>query len=271
MAESPLWGRYEALRPHEFEQILRETPIAYLPWGALEWHGAHLPLGSEGYIAEALAERSIQRTGGVLLPTTWWPIAAVPHPYSISIPSETIHELWDAIFTNLARIGFRLVVVITGHYGHGHDLVLMDAAEHAIHHLGLKVLAIPPLALVDERMLDHAAHWETAQMMAIKPRLVALEALNQDQHQTPQSGVIGDDPRLATASQGESALKLANERIVTSVRAVLGSGGNEILRELYIRRRSYYQEYVDAYFHGSWDEAVRAWWDDWQFKSRGEA
>jgi creatinine amidohydrolase len=260
MSDNP-WGRYAELRPAELEHLLDVAPLAYVPWGALEWHGPHLPLGTEGYIAEHLAERVASRTGGVVLPTTWWPIAPLPHRLSVGMRSEILHELWDSLFSELRRIGFRAVIVLTGHHGFGHDLVLMDAAEHAMASSGLVVLAIPPLALVDERMLDHAAHWETSLLLAIRPRLAELGLLD-GQIPGAELGVLGDDPRSATASQGESALRLATERITLSVRAVLAHGGHDILRELYMRRRSAYQEYVDQYFHGSWDDAIERWWDE---------
>jgi hypothetical protein len=31
------------LRPDQLEQTLAEAPVAYVPWGALEWHSVHLP------------------------------------------------------------------------------------------------------------------------------------------------------------------------------------------------------------------------------------
>jgi creatinine amidohydrolase len=260
MTETPLWGRYTELRPDTLEHILATIPIAYVPWGALEWHGPHLPLGTEGYIAEAVAERAAMRTGGVLFPTTWWPIAPIPHRFSVGLRSEVIQELWDSLFAELARIGFRVVVVLTGHHGYGHDLVLMDAAEHALATYNLLVLAIPSLALVDEQMLDHAAHWETALMLSLRPRLTALEVLDEQVINVRITGVLGADPRSATAPQGEAAIKLAIERIALSVRALQTRGGAEILRELYARRRTVSEDYVDRYFRGSWEDAITAWW-----------
>jgi creatinine amidohydrolase len=262
MTTTPPWGRYAELRPAELEAILRESPVAYLPWGAFEWHGPHLPLGSEGFIAEQVAERAVRRTGGALFPTTWWPIAPIPHRFSIGLRSELLHEVWDELFGELARVGFELVVVPTGHAGFGHDLVMMDAAEHAMQRHPLLVLAIPPMALVDERMLDHAAHWETALIMAVRPRLAAVEELDGLALEVGATGVLGDDPRSATAGQGESALRLAADRLTRSVHALRGEGGRDILRELYHRRRTSQQEYVDRYFRGSWEEAIHAWWRD---------
>jgi creatinine amidohydrolase len=256
------WGRYAELRPEQLEAIVAAAPIAYVPWGALEWHGPHLPFGLDGFTAEGVAERIARRTGGVLLPTTWWPITALPHRFSLSVHSDVIQALWDGIFAELARAGFRLVVLLSGHYAQGHELVLMDAAEHAIAAHGLLVLAVPPLALVDEEMLDHAAHWETALLLALRPRLVDLDALDGEALQPAKHAVLGGDPRRATVGQGESALRLATERIAVGVEALLHHGSPAILRELYARRRAAYQPYVDRYFKGSWEDAIMAWWSD---------
>lgn len=262
MADSARWGRYAELRPEQLQAIIAAAPIAYVPWGALEWHGPHLPLGLDGFTAEAVAERAVRRTGGAILPTTWWPITALPHRFSLSIQSDVIQALWDGIFAELARAGFRVVVLLSGHYAQGHELVLMDAAEHAISAHGLLVLATPPLALVDEEMLDHAAHWETAQLMALRPQLVALDALGAAPLQPDESAVLGADPRRATATQGESALALATDRIVICVGALMTHAGPDVLRELYARRRAGYQSFVERYFHGSWEDASQSWWEE---------
>ncbi|MBC8161508.1 MAG: creatininase family protein [Roseiflexaceae bacterium] len=257
------WGHYAELRPNELEAIIERVPVAYLPWGALEWHGPHLPFGVDGFTAEALIDQVSQRTGGVVLPTTWWPITALPHRLSLSIPSAVVQALWEAIFAELARAGFRVIVVVTGHYAQGHELVLMDAAEAAMTQHGLVVLAVPPLALVDERMLDHAAHWETALMLALRPKLVALNTLREGPTTLIDTAVLGDDPRGATLTQGESALALAAGQLTTAVRALLsGNNGQDSLRELYARRRARYQSYVDTYFRGSWEAAIDVWWKE---------
>lgn len=256
------WGRYSELRPDQLQAIVDGTPVAYVPWGALEWHGEHLPFGVDGFIAEAVCERSARRSGGVLLPTTWWPITALPHRFSLSIRSDVIQALWDAIFNELARAGFRVVVLISGHYAHAHELVLIDAAEHAIAAYNLLVLAVPPLALVDEQMLDHAGRWETALMLALHQRLADLSVLDRLPLSPQSTGVIGDDPRSATAQQGRSALVLATDRIVVSVQRLLAQGDAAALRELYARRRAIYQRYVERYFRGSWEQALLSWWKE---------
>ena len=59
---------YTELTPTEFRQRLAQAPIAYLPLGTLEWHGEHLPLGSDGLQSEGFMTRLAERVGGIVLP-----------------------------------------------------------------------------------------------------------------------------------------------------------------------------------------------------------
>lgn len=60
--------KYVELLPHEFRHRLAAKPIAYLPLGTLEWHGEHLPLGSDAIQSEGLMiECAWDRGGGEVL------------------------------------------------------------------------------------------------------------------------------------------------------------------------------------------------------------
>lgn len=37
--------RYEETLPNEPEEAVAVFPVAYCPFGSVEWHGRHLPLG----------------------------------------------------------------------------------------------------------------------------------------------------------------------------------------------------------------------------------
>lgn len=258
----PSYGNYHELRPHELEAIMHEAPVAYVPWGALEWHGPHLPLGLDGITAETFAQRCVERTGGVLLPTTWWPITALPHRHSLSIESGVVRKLWDQILSGLATAGWRVIVLISGHYAQGHELVMMQAAEEAMARYNVLVLALPPLAMVDEAMLDHAALWETSQLLALRPDLVHLEALGPGQPHPSATAVLGQDPRGASASLGERALSVGVEKVTNGVAELLAQRDPAPLRALYERRRAQYRPYFEKYYHGSLEDAIQAWWRD---------
>jgi creatinine amidohydrolase len=268
-ADEIRWGRYSELFPTDLAAIQAAAPLAYLPWGALEWHGPHLPLGMDGITAEHVAERLVQRTGGVLLPTTWWPVTALPHPTSLSVNHKVIRVLLSQIFQGLAASGWRIVVLISGHYAHGHELVLIEAAEAAIKDLGLLVLTLPPMALIDEDMLDHAGLWESSQLMAIRPDLVRLEKLGDGKLDVASSAVLGQDPRgRASASLGERSLSLAVERIARALSELHDSNDPAPLLALYQQRRERYQAYVDRYVRDSYEQAIKDWWAE---QTRGES
>jgi len=255
------------LRPDQLEQTLAEAPVAYVPWGALEWHSVHLPLGLDGILASCIAERAVARTGGVVLPPMYLPVTALPHRFSVSFRAQTVRAVLDDLFAELARIGFRVVVVLSGHYAQGHELVLIDAAEHAIAHYGLLVLSLPPMALLGEEYLDHAGRWETAQLLATRPDLVDLRLLIRALEQYPAGhvgdlGILGELPLTATAGSGEVLIEQALDGLTTWVGQLLGSGDPQPLHALYARRRSAYQSFVERYFHGSYEEAATVWWAD---------
>jgi creatinine amidohydrolase len=257
---------YARLRPDELEQAIAEHPIALVPWGALEWHSSHLPVGLDGLVAEAIAARVAARLGGIILPTFYLPITSLPHRFSISMRATTVRAVVDDLFAELARIGFRVVALLTGHYAQGHELVLIEAAEDAYAQHGLLVLATPPLALVDDSMLDHAGRWETSALLATQPDLVDMRLLQQALEQHPAGriadlGILGELPvATATAGAGEVAIEEAVDAIAGLLTTLLRSADPGPLRTYYAARRAAYQAYVERYFTGSWEEAAARWW-----------
>jgi creatinine amidohydrolase len=257
---------YADLRPDQLEARIAAAPIAYVPWGALEWHSVHLPVGLDGIVAESVAERTVERTGGLLLPTFWLPITTLPHRFSISLRAATIRAVLDELLAELARVGFRVVVLLSGHYAQSHELVLIDAAEHALTTYDLRVLALPPLALLGADYLDHAGRWETAQLLATRPDLVDLRRLMQALEQFPAGhvadlGILGELPLGSTATSGEIVIEQAVDALAAWV-ARLRAADPQPLRELYAQRRADYQSFVDRYLHGSYEDAAAAWWND---------
>lgn len=257
------WGYYSELRPDDLQALRRTTSIAYVPWGSLEWHGPHLPLGVDGIIAQAMAERMAQQTGGVVLPVTWWPVTVLPHLDSLSVHHATVRALWDDIFAGLAHAGWQVIVVVSGQYAQGQELVLMNAADHAMHTFGIPVLVVPPMSIIDETMLDHAALWETSLMLLLRPELVDLDKLGEGPLTPASSGVIGQDPRgTATASMGKQAITMAVELVARSIHRLLEEGNTEAVKALNEERRLRLRSFVERYDEGSLEDANARWWED---------
>lgn len=262
------WGLYAELRPDELAAILAATPAAYVPWGALEWHGPHLPLGLDGLVAEHVARQAAALSGGVVLPTTWWAITTLPHTASISTPPDVISHLWRATFHSLAGMGFKVIAVITGHYAQAHEVLLMEAADATMRETGTIVLAASELAVLgDATRLDHAAHWETSSLLAIRPDLVRLDRLDDavppDATNLALFGVLGADPRpSATLALGAATLAEAATTWAAWVRDLLATPDAERVRHFHAARRAALQPYVDRYYRGDWQAAIDAWWRD---------
>lgn len=234
------WGRYVEMRPERLNAIRAVAPVAYMSWGAITWHGPHLPLGADGIAAEAVAEQAVQRTGGVLLPTTWWPARQSLQKDILAIRSSVLRELWSDLFDNLATHGWKVVVVVNGHVYPEHELILIEAAEQAMNRHRLLILAVPPLAMLDENLIDHAALWESSILLSLCPSLVDLYALGEDALALERSGVRGRDPRgAASPSLGDTVLRMAVERLVNAVEDLMHKDDTGALQAFYAKRRDY--------------------------------
>ena len=242
--------RYAELHPNDLARLFALGAAAILPLGALEWHGPHLPLGVDLLLAETFAERLAERLGGVLLPALTTPITTLPHPQSLQVSTETFRLLMDDILNGLVAAGACTVLVVTGHYAQGHEIELYEAAMRSMEdNPDVRIFAAAPLEpLGDDALLDHAGRVETAMTLAIRPDLVRLDAYD-------ETGMLGEDPRAATAEEGLALF----DRGIESWAAWLESDRTTLGR-WYGGRFDAYESYVERYYRGSWEEAIRIWW-----------
>jgi creatinine amidohydrolase len=231
--------RYAELGPDQLSAAWRDNPVAICPWGALEWHGPHLPLGVDGLIAERFCELLAARANGVLMPCMWAPITTVPHRHSLSVPTAAFRQLLSSLTEGLFRSGARTICIVSGHYAQGHEIELYDAAIEAMdRHPDLCVLAASPL----EVLYTH-------------PSLVKLDRFP-GMLGPREVAVLGDDPRTGSADDAKYVFELALNRWVEWIQC-----HNAVrLADFYRGRRRDYDDYVSTYFKGSWEEAIRTWW-----------
>lgn len=133
---------------------LTSVRMAFLPVGSLEQHGLHLPLGTDGFIAETVARELASRfTHTYLLPLL--PFSSsfehASFPGSISMKVTTITMMISDVVESLSLSGINRLVVITGHMG---NHLLRNVVQELNHPLP-KVLLIP----------SHH-HWEKAYRVA---------------------------------------------------------------------------------------------------------
>jgi len=235
MAEEVL---YERLTPPDLESRLKKAPIAYLPLGTLEWHGAHLPLGSDFLQSQGFFVRLAERVGGIVLPPLFLGpdrsqevngfeyygmdlSKRVPNPpqqltgSAYWVPSRLFSEMIEAILKQLRRAGFRVVVA----HGHGPSTIhFIEHREELSKKFGLVLFTLwppndEPCPPEMKFQTGHAGMNETSIMMALHSDLIRMENLPKDLNEWPL-GIGGPDPRVyASADHGENVIRFNLERM----------------------------------------------------------
>lgn len=165
----------------------RVRAIAVLPVGAIEAHGPHLPLGTDGLIAEAMARAGAARLEArgipaVVLPVLPYSVAdfAADFPGTISASASAMTALVADIARAVGRHGFRALAIANAHLDPGH-LASLHAAQGAGDREGSVPIVFPDLTrrpwgsrLTEEFRSGacHAGRFEGSIVLAVRPDLV---------------------------------------------------------------------------------------------------
>ena len=181
------------LRPGQIKERLDRASVIYIPVGPVEWHGLHMPLGTDPLIAQTVALASCRISGGVVWPTLSFGAASLRNPeqaeklfgfeqsgwvWSVDFPENILPsafcsaEILALIVRESIReasaMGARLVVLLSGHAAGGHVAALQRVAKEVAADTGLKVYfrgAWEKEPLYPEKD-GHACSGETSIMMA---------------------------------------------------------------------------------------------------------
>ena len=175
-----------------------------LPVGSTEQHGRFAPLGTDTYVATAVAEGAAQATGVLVAPPLWfgWSPHHLVKPGTISIRAEILVEVLSDAIGSLAEHGFKNFVVVNGH-----RIVnipwMQIAAERVQRTLGVKVVLFDPAYMSKEVAgtlgfgpIGHGEEIEISHMCHCHPDLVRLdEAADNPHSETPLYHLDPQDPR----------------------------------------------------------------------------
>ena len=174
----------DELSSAEFGKIVGGNPLVIVPFGAVEEHGAHLPLCTDSVQPEYVAGRVAARLPGTILiapPIRYGNCVSTRNfPGTISLSTDTLRALAGDILGELCRNGIRRIVILSGHAGGAHMAALRTAGEMVVERVpDLKLMVMSDYDIAYElrgREFDdrdgHAGAIETSRVMAIKPRLV---------------------------------------------------------------------------------------------------
>jgi len=221
---------YLLTKPKELTAYIKDTSIAYIPFGSLEWHGDHMILGVDSLKATYLCQKCAEITGGVLFPcVNWGAFDTMNFPFTFHFQKKSVVNITMAMMRQLYIMGFRIIVLLTGHYPGSQVNNVKKTAQKFTKKYKAKggfALGIPEQALVPDLgyIGDHAAEWETSIMMAINPSFVDLSRLTPNlkySERCARHGVMGRDPLLyASAEKGQRTIEEIVKRLTTAIQEV---------------------------------------------------
>lgn len=228
--------------------------VGLLPIGAIEAHGPHLPLATDGWIARAMAQRGCDelRQSGVealVLPAHHYTPAKFAAGFAGTVDADpsVVEGVIAAAAATIASAGGSLLTVVNAHF----DPANIEAIRTAVNRL--TAAADSPAGhffdLTRRRHVEriggefatgacHAGRYEGSLMLAIRPDLVdsqaaaALPPYPRSLAEAIGAGVtsfeeLGGDqayfgwPADASAEEGEETLALLGEMLAEEVLAKL--------------------------------------------------
>ena len=133
------------------------------------------------------------------------------------------------LFQGLRKTGFRVIIGVSGHNVREQIKMIDNALKPVVDRGSVAGIGLweVTLSMSEESSTDHAAKWETSNMMFFYPDLVDMSALGTGPlapNMKPPDGIGGLDPREhASAEVGERNIELAAEAIGQKARELLAS------------------------------------------------
>lgn len=204
MAETEFETRYEWLRPDQLIARRDQCPLAILPVGPLEYHGPHLPLGTDAINATHVAHAACCKLAyGVVLPTLYAGTERERDPaclqalgfakddyiVGMDFPSRrwNSHYLPEEIFAlsvswslhMLIQQNYRYIFIANGHGALNHKQVLERLCVAFSHETSAQVDFCLTLdeALLADNSAGHAEAFETSLMMYYNADSVDIDTL----------------------------------------------------------------------------------------------
>lgn len=227
-------------------------PVLLLPFGAVEPHGPHAPLGTDAIISAGMCERVARQLADdpevrvLILPAIPYGVTRYGAAFAgaISVNEDTLHALVVDICTSLVDQGFRWLVLVNNHYEPEHVATLRRAVatlnRDTVGYLDLLRRANAERLTEEFRSgACHAGQYETSLVLADRPELVdttvmrTLPPLPVDMPTAMREGrsdflALGMDraycgtPGAASPTEGVSTFERLTSLLVEAVRAVAG-------------------------------------------------
>ena len=245
-AQTKLSTKWEELTASDFRQGIQQSKgVCLLPFGILEKHGPHLPLGTDLLNVRYASLQAASQEYVVVFPEYYFgQIFEAKHEpgtvaYSVELQLRLLQETTD----EMARNGCKKVIIVNGHGGNEHLLPLfaqsqLDAPHDYVVYALVGGRSSPGGPPKKSTGIDyHAGENETSNTLVSRPDLVHLDraagesGADQKRQTLPENLYTGiwwyarfpnhysGDGSVATKELGEWNMKNWVDSIVESIRA----------------------------------------------------
>lgn len=223
--------RAEYLSHEEIDERIRTSSLVFIPMGALEFHGPHLPTGLDGLTAHGVCVGAAQTVGGVVLPTIYQGTGGEHshYPWTLMMPQgEALGSNLVAMLERLDEMGVEKTIVLSGHFADEQRALLREISESWAADTS-KTMRLTTRSMADNSKApvapDHAGAFESLLLAALHPDLVHLDRLPDQEtnpsidpdenpygshrHQETHAlwGVFGPDPRSIDLGRASGLLE----------------------------------------------------------------
>ena len=246
LGQNKLSPKWEELTAAEFrDAIAKSQGTCLLPFGILEKHGPHLPLGTDLLNVRYVAEHATRQEYAIIFPEYYFgQISEARHEAgTVAYSADMQMKLLQATTDEMARNGCKKVIIVNGHGGNEDFLPYfaqsqLDSPHDYVVYVQWGHEATKKIGAEKEGPDWHAGETETSNVLVTHPDLVHIDrakdesGADQKRVKLPDNVYTGiwwyarfpnhysGDGSTATKEQGEADIQSWINAVVRAIRAV---------------------------------------------------
>jgi creatinine amidohydrolase len=263
-SQAKLSVHWEELTAGDFRSAIQQSHgTCLLPFGIIEKHGPHLPLGTDLLNVRYAATHAAEQEFAVVFPDYFFGqiFEAQQEPGTLAYSTHLQLELLQETTNEMARNGCKKVIIVNGHGGNESLLPffaqtqLEKPHDYVVYVLGL--VETPGAPPKKTSMDMHAGESETSAMLVTHPDLVHLDraknesGADQARLKLPENlytaiwwyarfpNHYSGDGSAATRELGEFKMKGWQDAIVNAIKAVKADSESLKLQNEYFQKISH--------------------------------
>ncbi len=202
-AQSSLSPKWEELTAPDFVQAIHQSQgVCVLPFGIIEKHGPHLPLGTDLLDVRFAVTNAVKQEYAVVFPEYYFGqiFEARQQPGTLAYSLSTQLTLLQETVSEMDRNGCKKIVIVNGHGGNNSLLPLFAQAQlasqrdYVVYVFGLPNENVAGRPALKTPFDMHGGEVETSNMLIARPDLVHQDRAGQqsgaDQHRQKLPGSV---------------------------------------------------------------------------------